>query len=245
MNGTVGRRVFVGSLAGAGVGALGVSSLDLSLAAQPASTSPLLSEIRGQLNDAFGRMQNGEAAGARQAATVMRVYASTVNDDQVRTMLRKATRQTLLFGDADHKVMLQQVDRLGLRREMFPPHSIRRGPGREAAANRLLKEGLSPLMRQLADTLDGVAEKMEVAARRGVRLAAVRFMQPIPDNCPDCAQEEAQVEFARDAMEIICAVALVFPVLMELCFAASATYVAFYMALVTCNLYVLLCHRFG
>jgi len=88
MNGNVSRRIFVGSLAGAGVGAVGATSLlDFSVSAQPVPTDPLTREIRRQLKEALGKMRDGQAAGASQAATVLRIYASTVNDGKLQELL--------------------------------------------------------------------------------------------------------------------------------------------------------------
>jgi len=61
MNGNVSRRIFVGSLAGAGVGAVGATSLlDFSVSAQPVSRDPLTREIRHQLKEALGKMRDGQ-----------------------------------------------------------------------------------------------------------------------------------------------------------------------------------------
>jgi hypothetical protein len=75
------------SLAGAGVGAVGAISLDFPVSAQRAATPPLIREIRRQLKQALGKMRNGQSGGARQLATTLRIYASTVNDDQLRGAL--------------------------------------------------------------------------------------------------------------------------------------------------------------
>ena len=148
MNGTVNRRVFVGSVAAGlpvvvGVGVAAWPFTDLNgqgVTSARHQDGSVVAEVHRQLKDALAKMQNGASEGARQAATVMRVYASTVNDGQLRAVLAKANRQTLLYADADNEMMLRHVDRLGLRREIFPPHSIRRGPDREAAVNRLLTD---------------------------------------------------------------------------------------------------------
>ena len=104
-------------------------------------------------------MRSGQANGARQAATVLRVYASTVNNGQLQALLRKANRQQLLLTEMNHGELVRQAKELGIDPSRLPPHSVDR-VGREAALDRLIKEGVSPFMRTVADYVDGVAEKM-------------------------------------------------------------------------------------
>jgi hypothetical protein len=247
MNGSVSRRVFVGSLAGAGVGALGASSVDLSLSAQRTATSPLLVEIGEQLKDALGRMRSGQANGARQAATVLRVYASTVNNGQLQALLRKANRQQLLLTEMNHGELVRQAKELGIDPSRLPPHSVDR-VGREAALDRLIKEGVSPFMRTVADYVDGVAEKMERLERRsgGAVALQIALRQPIPDqvDCGNCNQEQQQVETTLNIATVACAASLIFPFLAEACAAATATYLAFYSAFAICQAIVAFCKAY-
>jgi len=247
MNGSVSRRIFVGSLAGAGVGALGATSFDLSLSAQRTSASPLLREIREQLKDALGKMQNGQALGARQAATVVRVYASTVNDSQLQSLLRKANRQQLLTAEMNHAELARQAKELGVDPSRLPPHSLDR-VGQEAALDRLIKEGLSPFMRSVADYVDGIAERMERLERRsgGAVALQVALRQPIPDHvdCGNCDREKEQVDTVLQIATVTCAAAAVFPLLIEACAVASATYVTFYSAFAICLAIVAFCNAY-
>ena len=248
MNGTVNRRVFVGSLAGAGVGAVGATSLlDFPVSAQPAATAPLVGEIRRQLKDAFGKAQNGHAAGARQAATVLRVYASTVNDGQLQAVLRKANRQQLLVSEMNHRELVRQAEELGINPSTLPPHSTDR-VGREAALDRLIKEGISPFMRTVADYVDRVAERMERVERRsgGAIALQVALRQPIPDpvDCGNCDQEKEQVDYALNIATVTCAASIIFPILAELCAAATATYLTFYAAFAICLAILAFCEAY-
>jgi hypothetical protein len=247
MNGTVSRRIFVGSLAGAGVGALGATSLDLSLSAQRVSASPLLAEIRGQLKDAFGKMQNGQAIGARQAATILRVYASTLNDDQLRVALSKANRQQLLLTDMNHGDLVRQAKELGIDPSRLPRHSLDR-VGREEALDQLLKEGLSPFTRTVADYVDRVAEKMERMERRsgGAMALQVALRQPIPEpvNCGNCDREKQELDITQNMATVVCAAAAIIPLLVEACAVASATYLTFYLAFTICNAILALCRAY-
>jgi hypothetical protein len=247
MNGTVGRRVFVGSLAAAGVGAVGAASLlEFPASAQRGVTTPLTREIRRQLKQALGRMRDGQAEGARQAATVLRLYASTLNDGQIRAALRKANRQQILLAQVNHGELIRQAEELGLNPSRLPPHALNR-VGREAALERLIKEGLSPLMLQVADVVDGVGEKLRALERRGgARALQVALRQPIPDPmaCANCEQERSQVEAAMNIMTVTCAAAIVFPLLAEVCAAASATYLTFYGAYSICLAIVAFCEAY-
>jgi hypothetical protein len=191
-------------------------------------------------------MQNGESGGARQAATVLRLYASTVNDGQLRTALRKANRQQLLLTEMNHGEMLRQAVELGINPSRLPPHSLDR-VGREAALDRLMKDGLSPLMLHVADFIDQVGGKMEALERSGgARALGVALRQPIPDqtDCGRCEQEKEQVDNALQVATVICAASLIFPPLAELCAAATATYLAFYGAFAFCLVIVALCEAF-
>jgi hypothetical protein len=248
MNGTVGRRVFVGSLAGAGVGALGATSLlDLPVAAQRAGGDPLTREIHRQLKEAFGKMQDGRSTGARQAASVLRVYASTVDDRQLQAVLRKANRQQLLLTEGNHGELVRLARELGIDPSRLPPHSTDR-VGREAAFDRLVKEGLSPLMREAAEQIDALGEKMERLERRagGPMAMQVALRQPIPDpvDCGDCEQVKGQMEAALYAATVACAAAAVFPPLVELCVAASGVYLGLYMTYAMCLAIVALCDAY-
>ena len=247
MNGTVSRRVFVGSVAAAGVGAAGTTSLlDFPVSAQPGATDPLVREIRRQLKGAFEKMRDGQADGARQAATVLRLYASTVNDSLIRTTLRKANRQQILLAQVNHGELVREAEELGIDPSRLPPHSLDR-VGREVALDRLIKEGLSPLMQHVADFADGVGAKMEALERSGrARPLQVALRQPIPDpvDCGNCNQEAEWVKNAEQVMIVACAAAAVFPLLAEACAAASATYIAFYMAFSVCLAILAFCEAY-
>jgi hypothetical protein len=247
MNGSVSRRVFVGSVAAAGVGAAGATSLvEFPVAAQPAATDPLIREIRRQIKKAIGQMRQGQSGGARQLSTTLRIYASTVNDNQLRAALRKANRQQLLLADMNHGELVRQAEELGINPSTLPPHSVDR-VGRDAALDRLLKEGLSPLMLHVADFVDEVGKKMGALERTGrARPLQVALRQPIPDTteCYQCDQEKAWVDGAMNAMTVICAATIVFPLLAEACAAASAAYLSFYLAYSVCLMILAFCEYY-
>ena len=248
MNGSVSRRVFVGSVAAAGVGAAGTTSLlDFPVSAQRGAAPPLVREIRRQLKQAFGKMRDGKGDGARQAATVLRLYASTVNDGQLQATLRKANRQQILLAQVDHGEMVREAQELGINPTALPPHSVDR-VGREVALDRLIKEGLSPMMLHVADFIDVVGEKMEALERSGrARPLQVALRQPIPNTneCYNCGQEKAWVENAEQMMLVACAVAIVFPLFAEACAAATLAFLTFYAAYSICLAILAFCEAFA
>lgn len=192
-------------------------------------------------------MQNGQAAGARQAATVLRVYASTVNDGQLQGLLKKANRQQLVVTEMNHGELVRQAKELGIDPSTLPPHTLDR-VGREAALERLIKEGVSPFMRSVADYVDGVAEKMERVERRsgGAMALQVALRQPIPNpgGCGDCERERQQVDALLNIATVICAASIIFPLLLEACAAVTAAYLTFYMAYGACLAIVAFCEAF-
>jgi hypothetical protein len=191
-------------------------------------------------------MRDGKAIGATQAATVLRVWASTVNDGQLQATLRKANRSQLLLSEMNHGELVRQAKELGIDPSKLPAHSLDR-VGREAALDRLIKEGLSQSLREAADYVDGVGTKMERLERAGgARPLQVALRQPIPDtvNCGNCNQEKSQVESAARVMEVACAAALLFPLLGPACEAAAATYLVVVTAASICLLIVQLCEAY-
>jgi len=238
------RRVFLGTVAAAGVGAAGAAAfLDFPASAQNRSTSALMVELRRQLKEGMGKMQVGQSDGAKQLATVLRVYASTVDNTLLRATLAKANRQRLLTTEINHGELVRQAEELGLNPARLPPHSLDR-VGREAALDQLIAEGLSPMMLRVADYVDGVAVKMEALERDGhAKRLQVALRQPIPgsSDCGDCAREADQVAGAVQMATVACAAAAAFPPLAELCVAASLAYLTFIGALAVCLAIISFC----
>jgi hypothetical protein len=192
-------------------------------------------------------MQKGQALGARQMATALRVYAATANDEQLQALLRKANRQQLLLTEMNHGELVRQAKEVGIDPSRLPPHSLDRA-GREIALDRLTKEGLSPFVRTVADYVDGIAEKMELVERRsgGAVALQVALRQPIPEpvDCGNCDQEQSQLDTMLNIMTVVCAAAAVFPLLIEACAVASAAYLSFYGAFVVCAAIVAFCNAY-
>jgi hypothetical protein len=248
MNGNVSRRIFVGSLAGAGVGAVGATSLlDLSVSAQPVSTDPLTREIRRQLKEALGKMRDGQAAGATQAATVLRVYASTLNDGQLQAMLRKANRATVLSAEPSHGELVRIAGDLGINPATIPPHRLIDRGVKELELQRMIDNGLGPLFHEVANQFDATAVKLETLKRRGQsQLLSIALRQPIPteEQCGHCNQEADIVENCERAMTVACAAAVVLPILAPVCDGAVLVFLAALSNYGICMLYLQLCKAY-
>ncbi len=250
MNGTVSRRVFVGSVAAAGVGAAGAASvLDFPLSAQPVSAVPLTREIRRQLKEAFGKLRDGRSDGARQLAAMLRVYASTVNESELRAALQKANRRQLLSREVNHGEMVRQAQELGLDPARLPPHRFISYGERDEAVTQLLRDGLGASMRAAADLVDGVAEKIEALPReqRGAFVQAIA-LQPIPEpvDCGNCNTILSGLDYAEKQMTAACALAGIFPLppLVAACEAAIAAWLVMLGAYGSCRAIVALCEAY-
>jgi len=248
MNGNVSRRIFVGSLAGAGVGAVGATALlDFSVSAQPVSTDPLTREIRRQLKEALGRMRDGQAAGARQAATVLRIYASTVNDGQLQALLRKANRAAVLSAERSHSEIVRIAGDLGINPATIPPHRLIDRGVKELELQRMIDNGLGPIFHEVANQFDATAAKLETLKRRGQsQVLSIALRQPIPteEQCGHCNQEADIVENCEKAMAVACAAAVIVPVLAPACEGAAILYLAALSNYALCMLYLQLCKAY-
>jgi hypothetical protein len=250
MNGSVSRRVFVGSVAAAGVGAAGATSLlEFDVAAQPAARDPLIREIRHQLKQAIGQMRQGQSGGARQLSATLRIYASTVNDNQLRAALRKANRQQLLLTDMHRTELVRQAEELGINPSTLPPHSLNRLRNEEAF-DRLRREGLAPSMREAADYVDNLAAKLENLAQRrgGPQALAIALRQPIPEpvDCGNCGAEQSALASAEAQMAVACALAAIFPIppVEAACAAAAAAFLVLFAAYGACEAIVAFCRYY-
>jgi hypothetical protein len=123
----------------------------------------------------------------------------------------------------------------------LPPHSIDR-VGLEKALDQLIADGLSPHMLRVADYADTVAGKMETLERSGrARPLQIALRRQTVD-CGSCSDEQSQVTNALQIATVVCAGAAVFPPLVELCAAASLTFLVFQSALAICLLWVEVCN---
>lgn len=236
------RRLFLGSVAAAGVGAAGAASLlDFPAFAQNKSTGALVLELHRQLKEGMGKMRMGRSDGAKQLATILRVYASSVDDTLLRATLTKANRQQLLTMEMNHKELARQAEELGINPTTLPPHSTDR-VGREAALNQLIAEGLSPFMIRIADYTDSVAGKMETLERSGRARQLQIALRRQNTDCGSCSDEQSQTANALQMATVVCAASGAFPPLAELCIAAGLAFLVFQSALGVCLFWVEVCN---
>jgi hypothetical protein len=207
-------------------------------------------EIDRQLADGIAKMKDGLGAGARQVATIMRLYASTVDDNQLRAALRKANRRTVTTAaQPNHGELVRRARKLGINPAIVPPHSIDR-LRHEAAFDRISREGLAPSMREAADLVDGVAAKLDDLAKRagGPQLLAVALRQPIPEpvDCGNCNDIKAGMENAGLLMDVACGVAVLFPLppAIAACQAAVAAFLVMVGSYFACQGIVQLCEAY-
>ena len=255
MNGTVSRRVFVGRTAlGLGVGAVGGGAVAFSFADLGGQSVNALGavgeEIDRQLAEGIAKMQDGLGAGARQVATVMRLYASTIDDGQLRAALRKANRRTVVSSvHPNRNEVTQRARKLGINPALIRPHSVNR-LGSEAAFDRLSQDGLAPSMREVADLIDGVATKLDDLAKRagGPQVLTVALRQPIPEpvDCGNCNDIKQGMENAALLMDAACGLAALFPLppVIAACQAAIASFLVMLGSYGACEAIVALCEYY-
>lgn len=255
MNGTVSRRVFVGRTAlGLGVASVGGGAVAFSFAdlggQSVNSLGAVGEEIDRQLAEGIAKMKDGLGAGARQVATIMRLYASTVDDNQLRGALRKANRRTVTTAaQPNHGELVRRARKFGINPATVPPHSLDRLRNEEAF-DRLSREGLAPSMREVADYVDNLAAKLEDLAQRrgGPQALTIALRQPIPEpvDCGNCNDLKAGMDNAALLMDAACGLAVLFPLppIIAACQAAIASFLVMMSAYGLCEAIVQLCRYY-
>lgn len=192
-------------------------------------------------------MRDGQADGARQAATVLRVYASTVNDGQLQSLLKKANQESVLSAEPSHGEVVRIAADLGINPATIPPHRrIDRGL-KEVELRRMIDNGLEPIFREVADQFDATAAKLETLKRRGQSsLLSIALRQPIPseEQCGHCNEEAQTMENCETAMAVACAAALIVPILAPACEGATLVFLAALSNYGICMLYLQLCKAY-
>jgi hypothetical protein len=253
MNSKVSRRVFVGSVTagvpvvvGAGIAVRPFLASE-EISAQGNGQDRLVTELKQQLNDALGKMKNGQAEGAAQAATLLRVYAATIDDTLLKTTLRKANRATVLTAEPNHREIVRIAGELGINPATIPPHRLIDRGLKELELQRMIDNGLGPKFREVANQFDATAKKLETLNRRGQsQLLSIALRQPIPTEaeCGNCNEEASIVENCELAMAVACAAALILPVLAPACEGATLLFLAAVSNYWICVLYLQLCRAY-
>lgn len=253
MNGRIGRRAFVGSVAagvpvvvGAGIAVRPFLASE-EAAAQGSGQDRLATELKQQLKDALGKVKNGQAEGAAQAATLLRVYAASIDDPLLSATLKKANRATVLSAERSHGEIVRIARDLGINPATIPPHHLIDRGVKELELQRMIDNGLGPMFREVANHFDATATKLETLKRRGQsRLLSIALRQPIPteEQCGHCNEEANIVQNCETAMAVACAAALIVPILAPACEGATILYLAAMSNYALCILYLQLCKAY-
>lgn len=253
MNGTVSRRMFVGSVA-AGVPAVVGAGIAIrpflaseEVGAQGRGQDRLVTELKQQFRDALGKMKNGQAEGAAQAATLLRVYAATIDDTLLKATLKKANRATVLSAERSHDEIVRIAGELGINPTTIPPHHLIDRGVKELELQRMIDNGLGPMFREVANQFEATATKLETLKRRGQSpLLSIALRQPIPSEqqCGNCNDEASIVQNCESAMAVACAAALIVPVLAPACEGATLLYLGAVSSYWVCLLYLQLCKAY-
>ncbi|HKH70359.1 MAG TPA: hypothetical protein VKA59_03375 [Vicinamibacterales bacterium] len=253
MNGTVSRRVFVGSVAagvpvvvGAGIAVRPFLASE-EIAAQGSGQDRLVTELKQQLKDALGKMTKGQAEGAGQAAALLRVYAAFIDDTLLSATLKKANRAMVLSAERNHGEIVRIAGDLGINPAAIPPHHLIDRGMKELEFQRMTNDGLGPIFREVANQFDATATKLETLKRRGQsQLVSIALRQPIPteEQCGHCNEEAKLVENCESAMAVACAAALIAPILAPACEGATVLYLAAVSNYGICMLYLQLCKAY-
>ena len=249
----VSRRVFVGSVAagvpvvvGAGI-AMRPFLASEEISAQGNGQDRLVTELKQQFKLALGKAKNGQAEGALQAATLLRVYAATIDDTLLKTALRKANRATVLTAEPNHREILRIAGDLGINPATIPPHRLIDRGGKELELRRMIDDGLAPMFHEVANQFDATATKLETLNRRGQSpLVSIALRQPIPTEaeCGHCNDEANIVKNCETAMAVACGAAMILPILAPACEGATLLYLGALSNYGLCMLYLRLCEAY-
>lgn len=253
MNSIVSRRVFFGSVAagvpvavGAGI-AMRPFLASEEISAQGNGQDRLVTELKQQLKNALGKTKNGQPEGAAQTATLLRVYAATIDDTLLSATLKKANRATVLSAERSHGEVVRIAGELGINPATIPPHHLIDRGMKELELQRMIDNGLGPLFHEVANQFDATAAKLETLTRRGQsRLLSIALRQPIPteDQCGHCNEEAKILENCETALAVACAAALIVPLLAPACEGATLVYLAAMSNYGICMLYLQLCKAY-
>jgi hypothetical protein len=237
------RRMLLGSLvATAGGASAALLFPEPGAAAQAAqrlsaSGDAMTAELQRQLRAALPAFRNGSAEACRQYAATLRVWAAygkTRNyDGQIRSQLRRLInergRAAVIDMTPNHDDMASVVRGLGGRVEDVQRLHERPGLSRkDAVIDALLQEGLTPALERMAAQLEVVAKNMD---RNGRQIRAVAQYQGA-----SCDEVCGMADLLKEYMEVVCALAMFFPVAAELCIAAAGAWMGGLTACALCRI---------
>jgi hypothetical protein len=191
--------------------------------------SPLNRELRRQLKAAIGKINNGKGEGARQAASVVRMWAASLNgmDFDLRPVIKQKGRNFLLYTATNHAEMQKLAEELGFPLQLLPPHAAPDPNRRERALRTILAEGFFPTIERAAQELEAKGEELD---RRGASIRSISLLARACELPCDAA------ESTGDAMQLYCAAMFLFPALAPACELASGSWLALLAACYGCRL---------
>lgn len=182
MTSEVGRRVFVGSVAG-GLPMLGLAAAQSAHTTHPSGGShPMEKEIEAQLRAAIAQMQGPRAdEGARRVAATLRLGAAHFKaqgaDEAFKASARSAIttygREGVLARANDRERLRSEVGQFGIATFPTVAEDV---IADNRALDTILQLGVTPIMLRVADALDKLSEQMGSA---GLLAVAAR------GNCPN------------------------------------------------------------
>jgi hypothetical protein len=202
-----------------------------------ASGDAMTAELQRQLRASLPAFRNGSAEACRQYAATLRVWAAygkTRNyDGQIRAQLRRVItergRAAVLDMTPNHDDMAGVIRALGGRPEdverLHEPPGLSR---KEAVVDALLTEGFTPALERMAVQLEAVAARID---RNAQQVRAVALAQGTSGD-EICGFTDALKQY----MEVVCALALVFPAAAELCVAAAGAWMGGLSACALCRI---------
>jgi len=210
------RRMVLGSMvavAGGGSAALLLQTRGTAAqtaAAAGSSADAVIGEVKQQLKGALIGLENGSAEAARRAASLAQIWAAQIHartpDSEIRSLAQRAVRQqgraAVIDAPVNHKDLETHFRALGLTGAQIAQLDLH-GPAdpqaKEAALDRLLAEGMQPVVDRAVVMLTRTAERLD--ATGGLRPIAART-----EFCDDIClgQDWFHVE-----MEIACGLAAV------------------------------------
>ena len=240
------RRMMLGSMvavAGAGPAALLLQTRGTAAqtaAAAGSDAGRVIGEVKQQLKGALRGLENGSAESARRAASLVQVWAAQIHartpDSELRALAQRAVRRqgraAILDAPVNHAEMETHFRAIGLTSAQVARLDLH-GPAdpqaKEATLDRLLAEGMTPVVDRTVSMLTRTAERLDATA--GLRAIAARTTF-CDDIClgPDLFKLEMEIACALAAMGAIFPPMLVFG---EMC----ALFASFWlMMLAACQL---------
>jgi hypothetical protein len=168
----------------------------------------VIGEVRQQLKGALAGLENGSGEAARRAASLAQIWAAHIHartpDSEIRALaqrgVRRQGRAAILDAPVNHAEMDAHFRAMGLTGAQIAQLDLHAPPdpqAKEAALDRLLAEGMQPVVDRAVSMLTRTAERLD--ATGGLRPIAART-----DFCDDICLGQT---WFHVEMEIACGLA--------------------------------------